>query len=364
MFTRKELDELIHSEPQDEKVLSLYFTTDLTQHLKEERRLALKKLLDGLGEDARDDVERVQRFFDQEFDWQSLGIAIFSSRAADYWRVIRLAVPVPEVAIFEMKPNVRLLADLLDEYECFGVALVNREHARFFSIQMGEIREVSHDFPPTPGRQKQGGESAARFQRHADGLALQNLKQAARLTSEFAKSSECARLLIAGTEDVLGQFRELLPKSTQKNIVGEFAMDIHAPAHAVLEKANEIVKQVQREQEVETVETLVTLAQKKRASAALGLDNTLNALLEGKVNTLVLASDYHEQGFACGNCGYLSAQAIAKCPLCGSPMCQEERMVDLAVRKAIGLKSRIQVVYDDAATRLKQVGGIGAILRF
>lgn len=364
MITHKELQELVDFDTQGRNVLSLYLNTDLTQHLKEERRLALKQLLDGLPADGKAEAERAQEFFNHECDWQAQGIAIFSSTPIKFWREIRLAVPVLDYATIDTKPNVRLLTDLMDEYESCAVALVDRTHARFFVIQLGEITEFSRALPPPPGRHKQGGWSAARFQRHIEALALQNLKQAAQLTVDFLKSQDCSHLLLAGTDDTITQFRGLLPKAFQRRIVGEFPMDIHAPASLVLEKARAIEERVERAQELAQVEALNTGARKKKPTAVLGLADTLNALLEGKVLELIVASDYRAPGFACAHCGYLSAQALPTCPLCSHPMRQVDGIVDLAVRKAIELGSRVEMVRDPAAARLKESGAIGALLRY
>lgn len=364
MITGKELADLVATDTHDHNVLSLYWATDLTQQTKEARRLALKQMLDRFGDEAKADVERVRKFFDHEFDWQCKGIALFSSVPANFWREVRLAVPVLNYASWEPKPNVRVLTDLMDEYESFAVALVDREHARLFALQLGEIVEFSRDLPPTPGRQKKGTDITPHLQAHVETLALQNLKQAAKWVAEFYKSQACSRLVLAGTEDVLAQFRELLPKSLQKRIVGEFPIDIRAPASVVLDKAREIQERVKREHEVTQVEALSTRAQKKRATATLGLSDTLNALIEGKVMTLVAAADYHASGYVCEHCGYLAAQALTQCPLCGSPVRPVDGMVDLAVRKAIECGSHVEVVHGVAAAELNQLGSIGAMLRF
>ncbi len=364
MITGKELTELVAVDTQNHPVLSLYLATDLKQQGKEARRLALKQLLDRLGEEAEADVERVRKFFDHEFDWQCKGIALYSSVPANFWHVVRLAVPVVDYAGWEPKPNMRILSDLIDEYECYAVALVDRDHARFFALQLGEIVEFSRDLPPTPGRQKKGTWTTPRLQEHVETLAQQNLKQAAQLVSEFYKNQACSRLLLAGTEDVLAQFRELLPKVLQKRIAGEFPMDIRAPASAVLDRAREIQERVKRENELTQVEALSTAARKKRPTATLGLPDTLDALIAGKVMTLIAAANYHAGGYTCPHCGYLTAQAMKQCPLCSSPMQPVDGMVDLAVRKAIECDSRIEMVHGQAAKRLNQVGSIGALLRF
>lgn len=364
MFTRKELEELVHSDTRNQPVLSVYLNTDLAKHRKEERRLALRKLLDSLGQDATDDGERVQRFIDQEYDWQSLGVAVFSSLPADFWHVVRLAVPVFDYATFEAQPNVRLLANVLDEHEAYGIVLVDRDHARFFAVHLGEIEEFEHVLPSLPGRQKQGRWMAPRVQRHIEALAFQNLKQAARLASDFVKSSECSRVLVAGTADVLNQFRDLLPKTLLKQVVGEFSTSIHAPASEILDRAREYIAQVESEQEIQLVDTLYSAGRKKQPTAALGLADTCGALLQGSVRELITAADYSSPGYVCVHCRYMAAQELAQCPLCGNEMRHVDTMVDFAVRKALECGSQVKVVHGAAATRLHEFGSIGATLRF
>ena len=363
MITQSELKELVRMDTQGHKVLSLYLNTDLTQHAKGERKLALKKPIESLTAD-RADLQRVTQFFDREYDWQSRGIALFVCTPRKLWREVRLAVPVPDYASVDAKPNVRPISDLLDEYESYAVALVDRNHARFFAIRLGEIEEFAYELPATPGRHKQGGWSAARYQRRIEAHALQNLKQAARLVNDFFKSQECAWLLLAGTKDTLAQFRDLLPKSLRDRVAGEFAMDLNASAHQVLDKARQIQEHVEREREIAQVEQLHTVARKKQLTATLGLADTLSALMEKKVYTLIAASDYRASGAVCGHCGYLAAQKLAACPLCGNAMQPVEGAVDLAVRRAIELGSRVELVRGPAATKLKKLGGIGALLRY
>jgi peptide subunit release factor 1 (eRF1) len=364
MLTQKELRELLDFDAKGQKVLSLYLNTDLTRRTKEERRLALKKMLEPLGTESRGDIVRVTKFFDQKYDWQSRGIAVFACAPLKFWREVRLAVPVLDYATIGEKPNVRLLTDLMNEYERYAIALVDRDHARFFAFQLGEIEGFAYELPATPGRHRQGGWSAARYQRHIEALVLQNLKQAAQLTSDFFKSQNCSRLLLAGTGDVLAQFRGLLPKPLHERIAGEFPMGMQAPANLVLEKAREIQEHVKRAHQLALVEEMNTAARKKHPTATLGLSDTLNALMERSVYTLIAASDYRAKGFVCDGCGYLSAQKLPDCPLCDDPLRQVDNSVDLAVHKAIELGSRVELVRGRAATKLRELGGIGAMLRY
>jgi peptide chain release factor subunit 1 len=363
VITQTELKELVRMDTQGKPVLSVYLNTDLSQHDKAERKRTLKRLLEPLAADPAD-VQRVTRFVEHEYDWQSLGLVLFASAPLDLWREFRLAVRIPDYACVDVKPNVRLLSDLLDEYECFAIALIGRDRARFFAMRLGEIEEYTYQLPKTPGRHKQGGWSAARFQRQIEAHALQNLKHAAQLTADFVASQGCTYLLIAGTRDTRAQFREQLPKSLRERIAGEFAMDMDASARQVVEKAQQIQERVERERELAQVEALQTAARKKGLTATLGLADTLSALMEKKVYTLIAVPDYPAEGAMCRHCGYLAGQPLAACPLCGQAMQPLPGAVDVAIRRAIELGCRVELVHGTAATKLKKLGGIGAMLRY
>ena len=363
MMTPADLKALARVDTQGKPVLSLYLNTDLSQYAKEERKRTLKKLLAPLAADPAD-ARRVTRFFEREYDWQARSIALFASTPAQLWREFRLAVPLLDYACVDTQPNLRLLSDLMDEYECFAIALIDRDHARFFAMRLGEIEEFAYELPKTPRRHKQGGWSAARFQRQIEAHALQNLKHAAQLTADFVAAQGRTHLLLAGTRDTRAQFREQLPKALRDRIAGEFAMDLDASAHQVLEKARQMQERVERERELAQVDALQTAARKKTPTATLGLADTLSALMEKKVYTLIAAPDVPADGAMCNHCGYLAGQTLATCPLCGKAMHPIEGAVDVAVRRAIELGSRVEVVHGAAATKLKKLGGIGAMLRY
>lgn len=363
MFTQAELKALARVDTRGEPLLSLYLNTDLARYSKDERKRALKKLLAPLAANPTD-VQRVTRWFAREFDWHARSVALFASAPAEVWREFRLAVPLLDYASVDAKPHLRLLSDLLDEYECFAIALVDRDHARFFAMRLGEIEEFAYELPKTPGRHKQGGWSAARFQRHIQAHALQNLKHAAQLTANFVAAQGCARLVLAGTRQTRAQFREQLPKALRERIAGEFALDLNASAHQVLEQARQLQERTERAHEIAQVDALQTAARKQGLTATLGLADTLSALMEKKVYTLIAAPDVSASGALCAHCGYLAAQPLAICPLCGKAMRRVDGVVDLAVRRAIELGCRVEMVHGTAATKLKKLGGIGAMLRY
>ena len=169
------------------------------------------------------------------------------------------------------------------------------------------------------------------------------------------------RVLIGGTEDNVALYRSQLPKSWQSLIVGTFPMSMSASQSEVMERAIEIGKQAERRQQAKLVEAVVTGAAKGRGGA-LGLDNTLGAVHEGRVQTLLIRARLQAPGYRCQGCGYLTAQEVDTCPFCGSDFGKIPDAVELAVRRVMQDGGEVEVLHDiEEGTKFVD---IGALLRY
>ena len=89
MMQEQDLQELAELVIDDAPVLSLYLRLDRHSRSNDEHKLALKQLLAQATEQgaAPADIERVERFFETEFDRQGRSVACFSCQAHKFWRV-------------------------------------------------------------------------------------------------------------------------------------------------------------------------------------------------------------------------------------------------------------------------------------
>ena len=278
--------------------------------------------------------------------------------------MVRLPIPVIESATVADRPYVRPLTEVLEAQARIGVALVDREVARFFGIYLGESEELGEKRRAMVKRHKQQGPSP-KLQRAADESAKDNLKQAAQDAVELFKEFGAAQLVLAGQDQQVAIFREYLPKAWQQKLIGEVALDTEANAAQVLNKVNEVTARVEAERQESLVEALANDARKEGPTGTLGLGDTLAALMEKKVMTLLTAEGFTAKGYQCENCGYLSAARVQPCPVCGHKMQRVEHAVDLAIRKALENDARVESIRaEKAVNRLKKMGGIGALLRY
>jgi peptide chain release factor subunit 1 len=346
-------------------VLTLYLTVDPAQRSKYQSRLRAKELLETDGaRGVTQDVARIEEFLQHEFDWQAKGLVIFSCQPKKFWQVVRLPIPVVDAATVADKPYVRQLTEVIESQERIGVALVDRERARFFGVYLGAAEELGAKQRSMVKRHKQQGPSP-KLQRAADESAHQNLKQAAKDAGELFTAFGATQIIVAGQEEQVATFRGYLPKAWQKRISGQVALGTEANASQVLSKVEELEQKVEAGRQDQLVDSLEEDARKEGSTGTLGLDDTLTALMEQKVMTLLIADGFTAKGYQCENCGYLAAAKIDPCPACGHKMYRVEHAVDLAIRKALENDARVESIRaDEPAQRLKKMGGIGALLRF
>jgi peptide subunit release factor 1 (eRF1) len=348
-------------------VLSMYMTVDPAERTKYQSRLHLKDLFKSSEIDpgqVAEDIARAADYLQNEYDWQSEGLAIFSCVPRKLWQVVRLPMRVQDHVTVAARPYVRPLLGVLTSPMRYAVALVDREVLRVFGIYLGEIKELGEKRRLVPKHHKQN-EASPKLQRQAEEAALQNLKQAAEDAVGLFDKFNAKQIILGGQAEPMIKFKEYLPKAWQALVIAELALDTNANASQVIAKAKEVIGQFEERRQRTLVDGLINDAQKKGVTGTLGLSDTLNALTEGKVMSLIIAQDYSGKGYECVNCDYLAADQVEPCPVCGHHMRLVDHAVDLAIRKALENDARVETIcVPDAAMRLKELGGIGAMLRY
>jgi peptide chain release factor subunit 1 len=308
-------------------------------------------------------AEQVQSWLTYGYDETGRGLALFCAQDLGLWRAFRLPVAVRDRLVFADRPYVRPLVALVDEYERYAVLLVDKQTARLFVVHMGEIEEQRELLDELVPRPQAGGWSAEKHQRHHDMHVLWHVKRAAEVLERTFQARECQWLVIGGTAQPLAELRNQLSKSLKERLAGEISLPLSAGPDEVLEAVLEIERETERQVEQERVDALIG-ATLKGGPAVLGLADTLMALIEGRVMTLIVAPELAETGFECRNCGYLTSVEHADCPLCGQALVRQEDIVEIAVERALDQEAQVEVVRGEARSLLAQHGHIGALLRY
>jgi peptide chain release factor subunit 1 len=369
MFSQEDLRELVTCEAQT-PMLSVYLNVDPTEHTKDECKLALRQMLKRVeGSAAAEDVAAVERFFDHEYDWSGRGVGVFSCAREGFWRAYSLVVPVRSGVAVARKPYVSPLAALVDAYGNYAVAVVDRQGVRLLLFEMGELR-TSDGFlgeevrKLKKGRGSSGGPGrrggAPVSSRREEGVARRNIREAVRATKRFSRAHRPQRLIVAGAGPTATQFREALPKGLREEVIGSFSADVNASETEIRDLSLKILQRVEKAREKELVDAVFTAAAKGRGGV-IRLADTLGAAQEGRIQTLVVARDYHQPGYQCHNCAYITDQYLEVCPFCGDAFAEIPDAAEALVTKVIEDGGKVEVIDDHP--KIAQFG-VGALLRY
>jgi peptide chain release factor subunit 1 len=366
MFTEVDLKELLEYQS-GSSILSVYLNIDPAEGSADTYKLRLRSMLKEI--DLPTDVFAVERYFNHEHDWVGRGCAVFSCDAEGFFRAYSFAVPLRDRVRVSDRPYVKPLADLMDSYGGYGVVMVDKQHARFFYFHLGELRQQAEWEGEIVRRTKLGGGSQAAGRRggvagqtkYVEELSERNIKEAVDYASRFFTENRVRRVLIGGSEDNISLFRTQLPKAWQSLVVGTFPISINASQSEIVERAIQVGRQAEKRREVKIVESLVTGAAKGRG-AVVQLEDTLSAVHEGRVQTLVIQEGFRAPGYRCQGCDYLTALELEACPYCGKVFKQIPDAVEMAVRRVMQAGGEVEVVHDGDS--LSDFGNIGALLRY
>ncbi|HEX8675496.1 MAG TPA: VLRF1 family aeRF1-type release factor [Longimicrobium sp.] len=374
MITKQDLERLISREPGGRPVISLFLDMSVNHNNKRQwdvflsqKRAQLEEiepeLIQREGAAVDELAARIRTWIADDFDQSNRGVVIYAEVGGDYFEAMQFPVPVQNRMVVSERPVVGPLAQVLESYHHYGVILLDREHVRILSVYLGSLLdeiELHGDPLPIPSHVKAGGYSQSRLQRRKAEEMRHFFKDFAAEVEEFVDRYHPQDLVLLGTEENTAKFREFLSDSILQRVVHTGNMWVDEPAAGVMEKLEPLLRADLERREREVVEQL-----KDRVAhdylATAGFQGTLAALQEGKVDTLVLASDHRQDGVRCGQCGFVFARELKTCPYDGSSTLEGVDVVEEMVRMAEG--QGVQIAFA-AAAEVQELKGAGALLRF
>jgi peptide subunit release factor 1 (eRF1) len=139
-----------------------------------------------------------------------------------------------------------------------------------------------------------------------------------------------------------------------------FPMSMTASLPEVRTRALELGIQAETERERNLVENLITQAAKKNG-AVIGLEDTLKAINDGRVQTLVIHDGFRKNAFRCKSTGLLTTRPEEFCDGEADTETVYD-VVEYVVNQVMRSGGDIEVVMSDPA--LEQAGSIGAFVRY
>ncbi len=311
------------------------------------------------------DLDRIAAWVRGGFDRSHVrGLALFACSADGFFEVVESPLPVRNAIVVNHTPHVRPLEAILQAYERFAVLLVDRQRARLFRFEVGELTEHTEVFDAVPRGGDQGGHPAqgsraAHVQRHSDEVAHRHLKHAAEVTFAELQQRPVDHVILGGPHEVVVELEGLLHPWVRDRVADRLVISVTAGPDEVRQAALAVEAAVTRRSEAALVNRLRDAI--GTGHGVGGLDATLAALVERRVELLLVSDGYATEGWRCRSCRFLGPRG-RRCPLCGNSMDLVADVVEEAVEEALANKCRVQIVRENAD--LDVLGRIGAVLRF
>lgn len=372
MFSQEHMQELVTYEGNGNGVVSVYLDTDNTRQSVEAIKLTARGLLKEVQPQHEKEAQAIERYLDMSYDWSKPGLALFCGKGGDFFRAYRSPVAFRNRVRLSARPYVKPLTHLLDHYAHFGVILVDRVGGKFFEYHLGELQASENYNGEVVRRIKDGGGSSAVGRRggggnsgpgggkHEDEVAARNMRECAAAANQFFNERPIRRLFLGGTSENVAQFRDLLPKQLQSCLAGSFPMDIDVGEPEVRQRALNLLREVNAEREAKLVDKLITL-NAQGANGVVGLDDTLQAISDQRVDTLIISDGFRAPGYVHDSSGYLVAN-LARSPLAETELTEAADVVEAAVAQTVALGGHVEVIAENPY--LEDAGRIGAILRY
>ena len=312
------------------------------------------------------DLDRITAWVRGGFDRSHVrGLAFFACSADGWFEVVESPLPTSNEIVVNHTPHVRPLEAILQAYERFAVVLVDRQRARLFRFDLGELTEHTEVFDAVPRGGDQAGHPArgsrgANVARHGEEVAHRHLKHAADVTFSELRERPVDHVILGGPHEVVVEFEGLLHPWVRDRVVDRLVIPATAGPDEVRQAALAVEEAVTRRRGAALVDRLRDAIGAGGAGVA-GLEATLAALVERRVDLLLVSDGYATEGWRCRSCRYLGPRG-RRCPVCAKSMDLVDDVVEEAVEEALANKCRVQIVRENAD--LDVLGRIGAMLRF
>jgi peptide subunit release factor 1 (eRF1) len=288
------------------------------------------------------------------------GLAIFSCAGAEFFDAIVLPVPIEQHRLYIAdQPHLYPLARALGACPRFAVLLADTNSARLFVVAGNAVQQTERVEGVRTRRQKMGGWTQPRYQRHIENYHLHHAKEVAETLARVVREEGIDSIIISGNDVIVPLLKEHFSKDVSDRIVDVIKLGAHAPERDILDATVAAMRVKDAETDRERVEALLG-AYRANGLGCVGVDETRLALERGQVDELVIATvpELLDTDPIMANRATTGAEQRSASPE-GTP---EERVANELIVKARQTSAKIRFI--EEAALMAAVGGVGAFLRF
>ncbi len=357
----------------DDYFITLYLNVDPLFNKKADYMVHLKNMIKEVSESldrsvykkVRDKLGKIEDYVLMNKTLFKKSLVMVMSSDGSFEKIYNLNIPLRNALVIDKTPFLKPLFNILSNYLRYAVLLVGKDTARIFIVYLGEIVEYGKVHTEgVPGKHKKGGWFALsqdHYERHIDYHVTLHLKDVLERFDSFLSSEDVEGIILGGSQEAVSMVKDIIGKNIIDKVIGETGMEMFAKSDEVLKKVEPIISSYIKKKREKEVEILINDAL-KNLNAVLGIDDVMNALEEKKVMRLYVIENLMVSGYHCRGCGFITTQKVKTCPYCNSIPEGRDNIMDLAMEKAIEQDALVEVVSGES--RLREYGGIGALLRY
>ena len=290
---------------------------------------------------------------------------------------------------FELAP----LQQMLEEKIVYGLLVLDRREAYWGFLRGNRIEPIGGATSTVPGKQRKGGQSAARFGRLRE-IAINEFytkvgeRSSAIYLTEKDFFERFKGVLIGGPSPTKEEFEagSYLHHEIQKRIIGLFDVSYtnESGLRELVGAAKDALKGMEVVKEKSFMDRFLKELVKDDGLAAYGEESIRKNLELGSVDTLLLSGNLRKSRLRikCQSCGHTEERTVSlevgktvrdinlgACPTCTSPLVLDEEIdiIDELAKFADQSSAKVEIISDDfeeGSILYSAFGGIAAILRY
>jgi peptide chain release factor subunit 1 len=273
------------------------------------------------------------------------------------------------------------LKEMVKEREIYGLVVLDKSEADIGVLKGKKVEVLKHMESLVPGKTKAGGWSQARYARVREGLLNDFLKNVGEIASQkFKEYKDLKGVIIGGPGPIKEQFMEgkFLNYDIKKRILGivNTAYTREYGLNEMINLSDDLISQASIIKEKKILDRFFDELGKDSGLAEYGLENVTKALKAGNVDLILIseAFDWVKASLDC-KCGHKEEKILRegdlskeKCPKCENrpDVVAKKELVDDIISMAEGMGTKVETisVSTTKGEQLKELGGIGGILRY
>ena len=274
------------------------------------------------------------------------------------------------------------LKEMTREKDIYGLIVLDARDANVGLLSGKSIKQLKHLDSTVPSKTVKGGMSQHRYDRIREDAIHDFLSKVGEKASEILMKHELKGLIIGGPGPVKERFAKgkYLNYMLAKKLLGvkDIGYTGEQGFRELIERAEDLLKESKIVYEKNVMNRFFTELQKSGV-VTYGVEDVKKALEMGSVEILMISEefDWMRVNYECDKCGHEERKDVKKkqmknkkCPKCGGWMKPDKdemlELEDVLIEQAENTSAKVEIISTETqeGAQFKEIGGIGAILRF